>query len=430
MSTDENPTRVLILGGGFGGVYTAVALQKIWSDDPSVEITLVSRNNYFLMTPLLFEAGSGVLEPRHVVNPIRPLCTTARFIEAEIDEINLERRQVVIKPARSESYKLDYDHLVLALGGITNTKMIPGSENALTFKTLADAMFLRNHVIQLLESADVETDPRRNAAQLTFVLIGGGLVNVELCGELTEFLKNLQAPYPRVNIGDIRIEIIEGESAIAREFDEGLRAYIADVLTSSGVRITLNMRVKQIEPGRVHLPDGRIIESDTIILGTGVTPSPLVSSLPLEKDKKGRAMTEPTMRCKNRQDVWALGDCANIPDPTGKPYPELAQHALREARLLGRNITAAIRNQPLQDFIYQNKGTLAALGHFKGAGKVGKIEISGFIAWWVWRTYYLLQMRGWARKIRIVIDWTIALLFKNDIVQLDLQKPEPKAKNS
>jgi NADH dehydrogenase len=424
------PTRILILGGGFAGAYTALGLQDIWENDPAVSVTLVSRNNYFLMTPLLFEAGSGVLEPRHVVNPLRPLFDSVRFIEAEIDSVDLDRRIVRVKPpGGSDLDEIPYDHLVLAVGGITNTRLVPGSDNALTFKTLADAIFLRNHIIQIFERADIEKDPAKKAALLTFLLIGGGLVNVELCGELTVFLQNLQKLYRRVNPDEIRVEIIEGESAIAREFDEDLRQYIADVLQNRGVRIRYNTRVKQIEPGRLHLPDGTVIEAQTIVLGTGVVPSPLVVSLPIEKDKKGRAVTDATMQCKGRKDLWALGDCAEIPDPSGKPYPELAQHALREARVLARNITASIRGGTLEPFVYKSKGTLAALGHFKGAGKLMKLEIRGFIAWWVWRTYYMLQMRSWSRRFRIVLDWTVALFVSNDIVQLDYNpKPSNVAK--
>ena len=191
MTQGTTPTRIVILGGGFGGLYTARHLQKIWRSDPAVQITLISRNNYFLMTPLLFEAGSGILEPRHAVSPLRPLFKTVRFIEAEVAGLDVDKRVVQITPARGERDDVHYDHLVLALGGVTNKKLIPGSENGLTFKTLGDAIFLRNHVIRLFEEADVERDPRRKAAMLTFVLIGGGLVNVELCGELTEFLDTL-----------------------------------------------------------------------------------------------------------------------------------------------------------------------------------------------------------------------------------------------
>ena len=417
------PTRILILGGGFGGVYTARHLERCWRGSEQVRITLVSRDNYFLMTPLLFEAGSGILEPRHAVNPIRPLLSTTQFVEAEIHQIDVDHKKVSIRPVGSDEYKnLEYDHLVLALGGITNTAIVPGAQSALTFKTLGDAIYLRNHVIRLFEWADVEQDAARKRALLTFVVVGGGLVGVELMGELTTFVRNVTTLYKNVDASEIRFEMIEAGPHIAPEFDDKLADYSADVLKRRGVHIRTNTRVKSISPQSIELPDEEKIEAHTIIAATGVTPSPLVAGLALEKDRKGRVKTDSTMRALGRQDVWALGDCAEIPDPSGKPYPPLAQHALREAHQLARNITAALRGAPPQPFIYQSKGTLAALGHFKGAGKVYKLKIHGFVAWWVWRTYYLFQMPHWSRRLRIIIDWTVALFFRNDVVQLDLAR--------
>lgn len=415
--------RILILGGGFGGVYTARHLEALWHGSSEVEIALVSRDNYFVMTPLLFEAGSGVLEPRHAVNPIRPLLGSVRFIEAEIKGVDLERRAVAVQPtATGEVYELEYDHLVLALGGVTNLQLVPGSEKALTFKTLGDAIFLRNQVIQLFELADVERDPARKQAQLTFIVVGAGLVGVELMGELTTFVRSVSRLYKHVDAREIRFEMIEAGPRIAPEFDDKLADYSADVLQRRGVKIRTNTRVKTIHADSVELPDGETIPARTIIVATGVSPSPMVAELPVEKDHKGRVKTEATMRLPGRDNVWALGDCALIPDPSGKPYPPLAQHALREATQLARNITAVLRGGQLEPFVYSSKGTLAALGHFKGAGKVYGINIHGFVAWWVWRTYYLLRMPHWSRRLRVVIDWTIALFFRNDVVQLDITR--------
>jgi NADH dehydrogenase len=415
--------RILILGGGFGGVYTAMHLERLQAGSRNVEITLVSRDNYYLMTPLLFEAGSGVLEPRHAVNPIRPLLDKTRFVEAEVRQIDLDRRTVTVCPANDgEIDELGYDHLVLALGGVTNTSVIPGSDQALAFKTLGDAIYLRNHVIRLFEWADVEKDPRRKQAELTFVVIGGGLVGLELMGELTTFVKNVAELYKYVSSKEIRFEMIEAGPRIAAEFDDELADYAAGVLKRRGVNIRTNMRVKAVHPDSLELPDGETIESHTIVVSTGVIPSPIVTALPLAKDKTGRVKTDATMRVEGRDNVWALGDCAAIPDPTGKPYPTLAQHALREARQLAQNIDAILRGATPQPFVYQNKGTLAALGHFKGIARIYKFKFHGFLAWWIWRTYYLFQMPKWSRRLRVVIDWTVALFFKNDVVQLDLSR--------
>jgi len=419
------PVQVLILGGGFAGVYTALGLEQILGDDsPEVQVTLVSRDNFFLMTPLLFEAGSGVLEPRHAVNPIRPLLKRVRFIEATVEKIDVERKTVSVCPPHEAPDELAFDHLVLALGGITNTKIIAGSENALTFKNLGDAIYLRNHVIQLFERADVEADPARKAAQLTLVIVGGGLVAVELAGELSSFLGNLSDLYPHIHRDQISVHVLEAAGYIIPEMDRDLGEYAAETLQRRGVRVRTNVRVDRIEKGRVHLPDGESIVAETIIVATGVIPNPMVSVLPLEKDKKGRVLTEPTMAAKGRSDIWALGDCASIPGPDGKPYPPLAQHAIREGAHVAKNIAAVIRNQPPEPFVYNSKGTLAALGHFKGVGKIYNLKIHGFFAWWVWRSYYLFRMPRWNRRLRIILDWTIALLFKNDIVQLDVVREQ------
>jgi NADH dehydrogenase len=411
--------RILILGGGFGGVYTALNLERKLRADEA-DITLVSRSNYFLMTPLLFEAGSGILEPRHAVSPIRTMFRRTNFVEAEIRAINLETRDVTVCIEGGEPYALGYDQLVLALGGVTNTSLIRGSEHAQTFKTLGDAMYLRNHVIERFERADVERDPDRKRIAMTFVVVGAGFVGVELVGELSEFLHNVKRHYRNVSHNEIRVEIIEAGPRVAPEFEEPMSRYIEKVLRKRGVNVRDNTPVERIEPNRVHLRGGEIIESETIVLAAGVSPAPLIAALPLEKSRKGAAVVEPTLRVKQFNNVWALGDCASIPSPSGTPYPPLAQHALREARVLAENLTRTVRDRTdLKPFIYETIGLLASLGHYRGVGRIRSVRLYGFAAWWVWRSYYLFQMPQWSRRIRIMIDWTVALLFSNDVVQLD-----------
>jgi NADH dehydrogenase len=422
--------RIVITGGGFGGFYTAYHLQKIFKHDPQTEITLISENNYFLMTPLLFEAGSGVLEPRHAVNPLRTLLKSARFVEAKIDHIDFEQRKVFAKHAPDgHRYEVAYDQLVLALGGVTNRKMIPGSEHALGFKTMSDAIYVRNRIIDLFEQADIETDEARRKKLLTIVLIGGGLVGVELMGELTDFIENLQHSYPRIPKNSVRFMLVEAADRILPEMEEPLATFAANVLKKRGVEILLKTKVSKIEPEKVFLPgDGggdKTIEATTILLTAGLGANPLLETFPLNKAKNGRLTMEPTMRCKERPEVWALGDCASVPDKDGKPYPPLAQHALRQAKVLARNITAVRRaapgtTPPLKPFVYEALGMLASLGTYSGVGRVWKFRVYGFAAWWVWRTYYVMQMPRWERRLRVIIDWTTALFFKNDVVKLDL----------
>jgi len=427
-SNSPGGSRIVILGGGFGGVYTAYHLERLWLGDKRVQVTLVSRDNYFLMTPLLFEAGSGILEPRHAVNPIRPLLRHTRFVEAEVTGVDFTRQMVTAQPAADEQYELGYDHLVLALGGVTNTSFLHGAEHAMTFKTLGDAIFLRNRTIDLLERADVERDEAFKQSMLSFVVIGAGLVGVELIGEVQQFLRHASQAYPHVAPRQIRLELIEAGPRIIPELDEDLAQYAAEVYRRRGINIRVHTKVQEIEPGQVTLEDGQVIAAQTIIAATGVAPSPLIGRLDLPRDRIGRVLVEPTMRVNGRTNVWALGDCASIPSPSGKPYPALAQHALREARTLARNISAAMGGQPLRAFVYSGLGTLAALGHYKGIGRILRLKVRGFAAWWIWRSYYLFQMPRWDRRLRIMVDWTVGLLFRNDIAKLDLfGRPHPTA---
>ncbi len=445
---DRKRQRIVVVGGGFGGLYTVMHLEKIFRRHEGVEITLVSRDNYFLMTPFLFEAGSGILEPRHAVNPIRRMYKKARFIEGDVERIDFDARVVYARhtPGGVDSghpYELPYDQLVLAVGGVTNRSLIPGSEHAFGFKTLSDAIFLRNTIIDLFERADVEENPEIRRKLLTIVVIGGGLVGIELIGELTEFTANLLRSYPRIPEEMVRFVLIEATTRILPEMEEDLAEYAANRLWKRGVSLLTGTPVAKIEPGKVFLPPekgaaaapagasstppgatGSVIEAETILLAAGIAANPLLASLPLAKARNGRLMVEATMRSKERPEVWAIGDCAVIPDPKGNPYPPLAQHALREARVLARNIAAVIEREgkegELEPFVYHTLGMLASLGHYDGVGRVGSFKIKGFLAWWVWRTYYMLQMPGFEKKLRVVLDWTVALFFKNDVAKLDL----------
>ena len=423
MSESAQRHRIVIVGGGFGGVYTAMHLGRAWRKG-GADVVLVSRDNYFLMTPFLFEAGSGVLDPRHAVAPIRRLLegSASRFVEADVERIDVDRRFVVARhaPGDAEAYELPYDQLVLALGGVTNLRIIPGSEHAMTFKTLADGIFLRNHVIDAFEHADATRDDAERRRLLSFVIIGAGLVGVELMGELTAFVRAISRSYPRTRDTPRSFHLIEAGPQILPEMERDLTDYARRVLIERGVKMHFSSPAKQIDPGRVHLPDGSTIEAHTIILSAGVAPNPLLATLPLEKDRKGRIIVDSTMRSKSHPDVWGIGDCAVIPDPAGKPYPQLAQHALREARVLAANVTATLRGGTTKPFVYETLGTLASLGDYRGVGRVMKVKLRGFPAWWAWRSYYLFQMPRFERKLRIMLDWTVALLFPHDIVKLDL----------
>jgi NADH dehydrogenase len=411
--------RILILGGGFGGVYTARHLERLCKPRADVEIILISRDNFLVMTPLLFEVCSGTLDLRHCSFPIRAFLRRTRFGEGTVRNIDLERR-VVRVAAHGQDNELAYDHLVLALGAMTNKKMIPGSEHAFTFKTLADAFLLRNHIIERFERADVELDPQRTRRMLTFVVIGGGLVGVELFGELTAFVDEIRPLYRNVSPDEVSFLLLQGGERIMPEIDPELAEYGARVLRGRrGAQIRTHAPVRAIEPGKVHLAD-ETIEAETIVLAAGIVPNPVVAGLPVEKDKRGHIVVDGAMRCKGRPEVWALGDCAVIPAPDGQPYPNLAQHALREAKLLARNIHGVLNGRPPQPFVYHTLGMMGSLGHSRAFGQLIRIRVHGVVAWFVRRSYYLLQMPGWSRRLRIMIDWTFAFLFRPDIVKISL----------
>lgn len=411
-------TRVVIVGGGFGGVYTCLALEKLAQQSESLDVTLISRDNYLLITPLLFEAGSGILEPRHTVCPIRPLLKKTRFIVADVTAVDIQAHtvQAVHRPD-GHCYNVEYDQLVLAVGGITNRAIIPGSQHAMSFKTLSDAISLRNKVIDVLEQANVETDPERRKYLLSMVIIGAGLVGVELVGELTEFLRNICRTYRNIRCEDIRILLCEAGPTFLRELQGDLADFARQTLENRHVDIRTATPVANISPGSVTLSDGTRIAAAIIVLCAGVSPNALLADFPLPKNH-GRIVVDSALRCPERPEVWAIGDCAWIPGGDGKPYPQLAQHALREARVLARNIRHSIRGEPLEPFVYQTLGGLAALGHYAGVGRVMKIQVRGFLAWWIWRSSYLMQMPRWSRRLRVVIDWTVSLLFHNDVVKL------------
>jgi NADH:ubiquinone reductase (H+-translocating) len=416
-------TRILILGGGFGGVYTARHLERLCKRRPDVEIVLLSRDNFLVMTPLLFEVCSGTLDLRHCSFPIRAFLRTTRFGEATVQGIDLERR-VVHVTAGGQDDELAYDHLVLALGAMTNRTMIPGSEHAFTFKTLADAFLLRNHIIERFERADVELDPQRKRRLLTLVVIGGGLVGVELFGELTAFVDEIVPLYRNVGRDEVRFLLLQGGERIMPEIDPKLAEYGARVLAGRhGAEIRTHAPVRAIEPGKVHLAD-ETIEAETIVLAAGIVPNPVVAGLPVEKDRRGHIVVDGTMRCKSHPEVWALGDCAVIPAPDGQPYPNLAQHALREAKALARNIHGVLNGRPPRPFVYHTLGMMGSLGHSRAFGQLLRMRVHGVVAWLVRRSYYLLQMPGWARRLRIMIDWFFALLFRPDIVKISLDSED------
>ncbi len=412
-------SRVVVIGGGVGGLAAARHLDRLFRGRRDVEVVLISRDNFFLLSPLLFEACSGVLELRHCAQPIRPCLRHARFIEATVEGVDVSRRVVHAVAAEGGIHELAFDHLVVALGGSTNQSLIPGSEHARTFKTVADALLLRNHLIERFERADVETNPRRRQQLLSIVVIGGGLVGVELLGELTAFADDILRYYPRIRREELQFSLFEVGERVLPESTLPLAEYAMEVLGRRGARVHTSTPVEAIEPGAVRWRDGRI-EADTIVLAAGIVTNPVAAAMGVERDRRGRIVTDSTMRSVSHPEVWAIGDCASIPGPDGKPYPALAQHAIREARVVASNVHAAMSDREPRSFIFRSLGTMAAFGHTRAAADVRGLFLTGFIAWWMRRTYYLFQMPRWDTRVRIALDWTLSLLFKPDLTKVDL----------
>jgi len=412
--------RIVVLGGGFGGVATVRHLERLLRRRTDVEITLVSRENFFVLTPLLFEACSGRLELRHCAQPIRAALQRARFIEATVESVDIARQLVRTVGPDGGAHDLSYDHLVVALGASTNDALIPGSSHALTFKTMADALVLRNQLIERFERADATADAAQRGECLTVVVIGGGLVGTELIGELTAFADDVLRFYPRIRRDQVCFRLFEAGPRILPEIDAKLAASAARVLERRGVDVRASTPVRSIDDGRVVL-ESQSIDAGTIVLTAGIVPSAVASAIPVLRDQRGRIAVDATMRSRSHPQVWALGDCAAIPGPDGRSYPALAQHAIREARHLAENIGAVIDGRPPSAFIFRSLGTMASLGHTRAVARVFGMRLTGFPAWWLRRTYYLFQMPRWDRRLRIVLDWTVALFFRPDITRIELR---------
>ena len=426
MTTDNtNRTQIVVLGGGFAGSEATRTLERLLKRRDDVDVTLVSRDNFFVMTPLLFEACSGRLELRHCAQPLRPTLHRTQFVEATVERVDVERRVVTVSAPEDGPREIPYDQLIIALGATTNLSLIPGSRAALTFKTMADALVLRNHVIERFERADATHDAALRRRLLTIVVIGGGLVGVELLGELTAFAEDVLRYYPRIKLDELRFHLIEASPRILPEIESRMAELSKQELLERGVELHLASPVRGIEPRSVHLANDEMIEADTIVLAAGIVPSLEVQRMGVTHDKRGRIVVDEAMRCTSHPDVWALGDCAEIPGPDGRPYPALAQHALREARHVARNVVAVIDRHEPKPFRFRSLGTMVALGHSRAVAQVGSMQFTGFFAWWFRRTYYLFQMPRWDRRLRIVLDWTIALFFKPDITKVELSVEQP-----
>jgi NADH dehydrogenase len=412
------PTRILVLGGGFGGVYTALHLERTLAKRPGVEITLVSRDNFFLFTPMLHEVAASDLDITHIVSPLRTLLKRTAIFIGDIQSIDLEERRVRVSHGFDpHEHDLPYHHLVVALGSMTNFYGLPGLEQrALTMKTLGDAIHLKNRVIATLEEADTEC-AGGNDGLLTFVVAGGGFAGVETIAGLNDFVREALKFYPRLTPDRVRMVLVHAGPVILPELGDKLGAYAQRQLAARGIEIVTDAKVAGVTDTAVTLGDGRRIPSRLVVWTAGTSPHPLIHDLPCLLDR-GRIIVDETLAVPGRPGVWALGDCAVVPDTrTGRPHPPTAQHALREARTVAFNISAYLNGRPARPFAFRTIGQLAAIGRRTGVARVFGINFSGFFAWWLWRTIYLGKLPRFEKKCRVAIDWTLDLIFSKDFVQ-------------
>ena len=421
-TTSTTKKRILILGGGFGGAYAALYLEKRLAADPNIEIALIAKENFVLFTPMLHEVAGSDVAVTDIVQPMRKMLRHTRVLIASIEAIDLVTKQVRIRHVDlPDPIDVTYDHLVLALGAVTNFFNTPGlAEHALTMKTLGDAILVRNRVIDALELADNQrADATARKTTLTAVVAGGGFAGAETVGAVNDFLREGTKFYPHLNEDMIRVVLVHPGEVILPELGESLGRYAQKKLGARGVDIRLKTKVVSYDGEEVTLDDGTKIATRMLIWTAGTTPSPVLSSLPCAL-QRGRVVADECLRVPNYPDVWTLGDCALVPDALnpGKFCPPTAQHAIRQAATLAKNIVATMRGQPPEPFKFKMLGLLAAIGRRAGVAEILGMKFSGIIAWWLWRGIYLSKLPGLQKKVRVALDWILDLVFSKDIVQL------------
>jgi len=417
---------IVILGGGFAGIYTAMYLEKRLGKRTDVEVTLINRENYFVFQPLLPEVISGSIEIQHVINPIRRLCPRTNLLMREVESIDLEAKVVTTSPGfRPTPSRVSYDHLVLALGTIMNFSRLPGlQQHGFPFKNLGDALHLRNHIIHVLEEADNERDPELRRALLTFVIAGGGFSGVETAAELNNFVREVARHYKHLDPDEVHIILLHAGDRILPELSEELGRFAEKLLQRRKVEVRFKTRLAGASAEAALLAGGEKIPTKTLVATVPVGPHPLLDALPCKKEK-GRIVVNEYLEVPDHPSVWALGDCAWIPDPkTGGGYPPTAQYAVREAKCAAANIRAAIQGGEKKKFSFSALGMDGVLGHRSAVADVLGVKLSGFPAWVLWRAIYWWKLPGFERKFRVGVDWLLDMILPKDIVQVKTGRSE------
>lgn len=425
--------RIVVLGCGFAGAYCAQQLQRQVREEEA-EILLIDRHNYFVFFPLLVEAGVGYLEPRHAVVSIRSFLRRGTFLMTEVVDIDFEKQEVLCEQhALGQVHRIEYDHLVFALGSVTNLPDVTGlREHGFELKSLGDAVLLRDRAIEMLELAaecdelDACVRPAsvsRRASLLHFVIVGGNFTGAEMAGALEDIMAGAVSMYDNIAPEDVRITLVDRGDRILSALDPKLSRYAMDNLRARGVHIRLRDSVTEIGERHAVLRSGEVVATETVIWTAGIAPPPIVSRLKVPVDERGYILTESDLRIEGMDNVWAIGDAAVNRDARGNAYPSTAQHAVRQGAVCAKNIVRVLRGKRTKPCNIHSRGSLAALGRRTGVAQVLGARFSGFFGWWLWRTVYLLKMPGFGRKLRVVLEWTVELFSRRDFVQLGILRP-------
>ncbi len=422
MST-QHP-HVLVVGGGYVGMYTALTLQK---KVRRARITVVDPQPHMTYQPFLPEAAAGNLEPRHVVAPLRKTLRQSRVVTGRVERIDHARRTALVRPLLGDPYELDYDHVVVAPGSVSRTLPIPGlKEAAVGFKTIGEAIYLRNHVLGQLDAADSTPDADVRRRAMTFVFVGGGYAGIEALAELENMAQDAMAYYGTLDRADLRWVLVEASQRILPEVGPDMGVYTAERLLDRGIDIRLNTRLVSCVDGHVVLSDGEEFDAGTVVWTAGVKAHPMLDRTDLPRDERGRVTCLPTLQVVRGgaavDGAWSAGDCAAVPDLTsdvpGALCSPSAQHAVRQAVRLGDNIARVLRGQLPRDYAHKHVGSVASLGLYQGVAQVYGIKLKGFPAWFMHRTYHMSRVPTFNRKVRVIADWTLALLLRREVVAL------------
>jgi NADH dehydrogenase len=417
---------VVIAGGGFGGAMAARELERIMPRQ-STRLVLVNDANFMLYTPFLPEAAAGTLEPRHVVTPLREILERTYLRLGSVVGHDPVAKTVELRTREGDVERLPYDQLLVALGSVSRVLPVPGlSEHAIGFKSLADAIWLRNHVIETLEAANATEDAGRRDELLTYVFVGGGYAGLEALAELQDFAADAIESYPRARLHGMRWVLVEAGDRVLPEIDVELADYALRELRGRGIDVRLGTTLDEVHADSARIATGETLPTRTVVWTAGVAPHPSLRRLSLPLDERGRVPVDDHLRVEGMDAVWAIGDCAAAPDPRGGLCPPTAQHAVRQGPVAARNLAAELGVGTAQRFEYRGNAAFVNLGRYKAVGKVGGRTFRGFPAWWMARTYHMSQIPGAARKVRAVIDWTASLPFRRDISEVgSIGHPKP-----